>query len=119
MLTKHQVEVDELKDDPQCLFASLTDQREIENYVSPAAIERYFSKTVGNEFNMPSLDSNSDVSKTLKEAGIKKRETHLKEILASEVTSEMTAEEFFANDSSGFMSKLLEKLSHEVSIKRI
>lgn len=32
------------------------------------------------------------VSKTLKKAGIRKRETHLKETLASEVTSEMTAE---------------------------
>ncbi|MCM6817476.1 ATP-binding protein [Pediococcus pentosaceus] len=114
----HKVEVDELKDDPQCLFASLTDQREIENYVSPATIERYFSKIVGNGFNMPSLDSNSDVSKTLKKAGIRKRETHLKETLASEVTSEMTAEEFFANDRSDFMSKLLEKLSHEVSMRR-
>lgn len=114
MDSKHQKEVDELKEDSQCLLATLTDKREIENYVSPIEIKKYFSKIPHLDFTMPSLNDNSDVATCLKKAGVRQRETHLKETLDNNVASKMTAKEFFDTDTTGFMKNFIEKISNEV-----
>lgn len=112
---QHQREVDELKTDPQCLYAFLTDKREIENYIAPAAIERYFSKLLKSEFSMPELNSESDVTNLLKKAGVNQRQSYLKETLNSKVAAQMTADEFLSNDTTGFMAEFIAKITKEIS----
>lgn len=112
---KHQQEVDELRSDKQCLYASLTDKREIENYIAPVAIKRYFLKLLGSSFSMPELNSESDVTSVLKSSGVRQRPAYLKETLNSRVAAQMTAAEFLSNDATGFMAGFIEKISKQIS----
>ena len=112
--SQHQQEVDVLKSDKHCLHASLTDKREIENYIAPTAIERYFSKLLNSDFSMPELNSESDVTSLLKECGVQQRPSYLKETLNRKVASQMTADEFLSNDTTGFMANFIEEISSKI-----
>ncbi|MGQ2375932.1 ATP-binding protein [Companilactobacillus zhachilii] len=110
----HQKEVDKLSEDALCILAKVTDKREIENYISPSTIRRYFDNMTSGEIKIPEINGMTDVPTCVKDAGLRKRQGQVKKLLDSEVASSMTAEEFFENDDTQFMSKFIEKISEEI-----
>lgn len=114
----HLREVYKLRHDSQCEYAAITDKREIENYISPSTICRYFSdkkhskELKVDKFVMPKLNDDSDVPSLLQKAGVTKR--RLKDRLNSNVASQMTCEEFFKTDSNNFISGLIAKISSTI-----
>lgn len=104
--SEHEKDVENAKKHEDCVYAKLTGKREIENYIAPKSIQRYYQQF---KVTIPDMDAETDVPKTVKE--IKgRRETVIKRELNSQVVDFMSIDEFIENDSDCFMQNFLTKI---------
>lgn len=112
----HQRDAEKLMGKDGCFWAGITDKREMENYISPNAIKRFYK----NRYNIeiPNLTSESDVSKTVVGAFKGKEHTEnessVKKELNTLVIEEMTTAEFFKNDNTRFMQKIISNINDHI-----
>lgn len=106
----HQKDVDKVKNKNGCFWAGITDKREMENYISPSAIKRFYANKYDVE--IPDLGGETDVPETVA-ASFKcpKNSKTIKKELNTKVVDEMTVDEFFANDNTKFMQGIIDKIN--------
>jgi hypothetical protein len=110
----HQKDADKVRNKNGCFWAGITDKREMENYISPSAIKRFYANKY--DVKIPDLGDETDVPKTV--AGsfeCPKNSETIKKELNTKVVDEMTVNEFFANDNTNFMQEIISKINNHIN----